>query len=117
MVGELYIAGGELADGYVNDEQKTRESFLPDSIFPQEHARMYRTGDKAVLNGENELILLGRIGQQVKIRGFRVELGELENQISALNEVDECVVLAQAMNEQSSQQLVAYLVFHKGGNT
>ncbi len=109
VVGELYIAGGELADGYVGDAEKTRASFLPNTIDAD--MRMYRTGDQAVLTENQHLILLGRIGQQVKIRGFRIELGEIEKQLSALEGVDECVVLA-----KPNDLLVAYVVFRDGKN-
>src|SRR5690606_18926425 len=94
VAGELYIAGFDLAEAYVTDgkvdQAKTSAAFLQNSIEPN-FGKMYRTGDRAKLCSNNALVLLGRIGQQIKIRGFRVELGEIENKIAALNEIDQCV--------------------------
>ena len=124
VAGELYIGGPDIADGYLNDDEKTRASYLPDLILPLDvdfvrsqsqtmasQKRMYRTGDRAKLCESGDLILLGRIGQQVKIRGFRVELAEIENQISLLAEVEECVVLALENELIQQKVLVAYVVF------
>src|SRR5690606_7650698 len=58
-----------------------------------------------------DLILLGRIGQQIKLRGFRVELGEIENHLSALPEVDECIVLVHEGADGRDKHLLAYVVF------
>jgi amino acid adenylation domain-containing protein len=115
VTGELVIAGSDIADGYVSkgvfDEKLTAESFIHDSVSASS-GLMYRTGDRAKLCQNNDLILLGRIGQQIKIRGFRIELGEIENKISALHEVDECIVLALDNPTSSQATLVAYVVFH-----
>ena len=49
--GELLIEGPLLARGYLNDETKTRDSFVTDPAFIRRHdlgsgRRMYRTGGK-----------------------------------------------------------------------
>lgn len=114
VAGELYIGGSDIADGYLHDPEKTRASYLPDLVLNNDAVdtgKMYRSGDRAKLCESGELILLGRIGQQVKIRGFRVELGEIENQIALLPEIEECAVLAVENEETKQKSLVAYVVF------
>lgn len=83
MVGELYIAGAQMALGYWNRSDLTTEKFI-DNPFKtcEENARMYRTGDLARWNESGELEYVGRIDNQVKLRGFRIELGEIENAIA-----------------------------------
>lgn len=75
QVGELAIAGTQLAEGYINRPEQTSSAFLEDPIF----GRIYRTGDKARLLPDGNLECLGRISAgQVKLRGQRIELGEIE---------------------------------------
>ena len=74
-VGELAIGGHQLADGYLNNPEKTSLAFMTDARY----GRYYRTGDKARLLPSGNLEYLGRINSgQVKLRGQRVELGEID---------------------------------------
>lgn len=81
-VGEIWIEGSLLADGYLNDEQKTNKSFITDPSWARsvglQGRRFYRTGDLARQTPTGDLIHLGRRDTQVKIRGQRVEIGEIE---------------------------------------
>ncbi|MCR5650212.1 MAG: amino acid adenylation domain-containing protein [Lachnospiraceae bacterium] len=77
FVGELCLAGGQLAEGYWNRPELTAKSFVECSFLPGE--KMYRTGDLARYNDDGLLEYCGRIDFQVKLRGFRIELGEIEN--------------------------------------
>lgn len=74
MVGELALAGEQLADGYWKLAEKTASVFVEGPV-----GRMYRTGDLARYNADGELEFLGRIDFQVKLRGFRIEIGEVEH--------------------------------------
>lgn len=98
-VGEMHIGGDCLARGYLNRPELTAERF-PDNPFapPRERecgdkARFYRTGDLARWRGDGNIEYLGRNDDQVKVRGFRVELGEVEEKISAHPAVTQCTVL------------------------
>lgn len=74
-VGELAIAGTQLADGYINRPEQTSSAFIEDPLY----GRIYRTGDKARLLPDRNLECLGRISAgQIKLRGQRIELGEIE---------------------------------------
>ncbi|MEU8814711.1 amino acid adenylation domain-containing protein [Actinoplanes sp. NPDC048796] len=80
-VGELFIAGPQLARGYLNAPAATAAAFLPDPWGPP-GSRMYRTGDRARLTPDDLLAVLGRRDAQVKVRGFRIELGEVEQALT-----------------------------------
>ncbi|MEO1625726.1 MAG: amino acid adenylation domain-containing protein, partial [Bacteroidota bacterium] len=79
-VGEMYVAGHGVAQGYLNRPELDRERFLPDVYLAR--GRMYRTGDKARWLPNGELEFIGRVDRQVKIRGYRIELDEIENAIA-----------------------------------
>ncbi|THZ03822.1 nonribosomal peptide synthase 11 [Aureobasidium pullulans] len=86
-VGELFLEGPLVGNGYLNNETKTKASFLQDPPWlPEQIAqqgsrrkgRFYRTGDLVSCDHQGILRYLGRIDTQVKIRGQRVELEEIE---------------------------------------
>lgn len=76
-IGEIYLAGVQVAKGYLNLEKQTQESFLPDSIC-RNGERMYKTGDRGYWNEIGEVVCLGRNDRQIKLRGFRLDMNDLE---------------------------------------
>ncbi len=109
-VGELYIYGSRLADGYLNREDLTHERFIPD---PFGEGLMYKTGDLGRFLPDGSIEYIGRSDEQVKIRGYRIELGEIEQTILKHPDVsDTAVTLFE--DDSGRKQLVGYLVLkHK----
>jgi amino acid adenylation domain-containing protein len=92
--GMLFIGGVGLSPGYWEDEEKTRDAFLPDPRDATGSRRIYRTGDLARVDESGIAHFLGRADTQIKSRGYRIELGEIETHLAALSEVSECAVIA-----------------------
>jgi amino acid adenylation domain-containing protein len=112
LPGELYVGGAGVARGYLGRPALSAEKFVPDP-FAGAGARMYRTGDRALWQGDGNLRVLGRTDHQVKVRGYRVELGEIEAELRRLPEVRECLVTVRT-DRPGDPRLVAYVV---GGTT
>ncbi|MBT5230123.1 MAG: amino acid adenylation domain-containing protein, partial [Methylococcales bacterium] len=92
VVGELYIAGAGVSQGYLLDAEKTKAQFLTLSIANQEQTTAYKTGDLVVMQ-EGELVYVGRSDHQIKLRGFRIELGEIESAIKVIPGIKDAIAL------------------------
>lgn len=109
-IGELYLAGSQLARGYLGRVAVTAERFVADPFAAGE--RMYRTGDRARWLPGHGYDYLGRADQQIKVRGYRVELGEVEASLGALPGV--AAAAATIRKSGDSTRLVGYLVPEAG---
>ena len=107
-VGELCLGGHGLARGYWQRSDLTAHAFPTHPEF----GRMYRTGDRARLTSDGDILCLGRGDSQVKIRGYRVELEEIEARLAAMPGIRSAASRLQATGGR--QSLVAFVVPEPG---
>lgn len=105
-IGELCIAGGTLARGYLGRPALTAERFIANPEGAG--GRLYRTGDLCRERAGGIVEYLGRLDQQVKLRGHRIELGEVEAALRRCANVREAVV--EPRGDGELRQLVGYVV-------
>jgi amino acid adenylation domain-containing protein/non-ribosomal peptide synthase protein (TIGR01720 family) len=107
QAGELYIAGVQVARGYLGQAALTAERFVPDP-FVGVAERMYRTGDRARWRPDGVLEFVGRTDRQMKLHGHRIEPGELEALLRVHPTVEEAAVISRR-HPSGEPRLVAYV--------
>ena len=90
--GEMLVASGALADGYLNDPVRTAAAFQVIDIDGVP-TRVLHTGDWARYDENGNLVFLSRNDAQIKYKGYRIELGEIEAALNALSYIGLACVL------------------------
>ena len=103
VTGELCIAGVNVGQGYLNNEELTNEKFIPN---PFGEGKLYKTGDLAYWRNDGNICYVGRNDFQVKINGQRIEVDEINRQIERNENINQAVTVADSRNTQ----LYSYIV-------
>ncbi|HCE3226384.1 TPA: amino acid adenylation domain-containing protein [Vibrio parahaemolyticus] len=111
VVGELWIGGVGVAQGYWNDPERTAAQFVEDhDSITGLHQRWYRTGDMGCYWPDGTLEFLGRQDTQVKVGGYRIELGDIDAALNRIDGVRHGVSLALSTQGGKDRQLEAFVV-------
>lgn len=113
-IGDLYIAGDGLAQGYLHQPEQTADKFIANPFADDQESKLYETGDRARLSSEHGLLYEGRSDFQVKLRGFRIELGEIETALSKSPAIASAVAIVR-LDTPDNPMLVAYVIPAKSG--
>ncbi|RXJ69821.1 hypothetical protein CS022_23675 [Veronia nyctiphanis] len=104
-LGDIYIGGEGLADGYWADKARTDAQFI---THPVSGERLYRTGDMGRMHPQGYMVFEGRTDSQVKVRGHRIELGEISSVIETLPQVQQAVT--QVLGTGNQARLASFIV-------
>ncbi|NVI97307.1 amino acid adenylation domain-containing protein [Myxococcus sp. AM009] len=115
VVGEIYIGGEGVTNGYLNRPELTERRFVPDPFREGRDAKLYRTGDLGRYLPDGRLECLGRNDNQVKLRGYRIELGEIEDTLTNHPRLRQAAVIVRE-DHPGDRRLVGYYVDERGGS-
>ena len=82
--GEIAARGANLMSGYWGDAEATREALRGDRLW---------TGDLATVDDEGFIYITGRRSDLIKTGAYRVHPREIEDAITSMEGVHECVVV------------------------
>jgi len=112
-VGELYVYGPTVMQGYLGDPERTAERLVPNPLGNGGSQLVYRTGDLVQELDDGNFRFLGRRDSQIKSRGYRIELGDVEAALHAHPGVLECAVVA-VPDEFITNRLKAFVTLQNG---
>lgn len=86
--GEIAIGGSGLIREYINSPDLYNKRFihLNDEL-------VYLTGDRAIINEQNQFVFLGRIDNQIKHNGYRIELDEIEATLNKYHSIQQGIII------------------------
>ncbi|HYF98111.1 MAG TPA: condensation domain-containing protein, partial [Coxiellaceae bacterium] len=105
-LGELYLAGESVAQGYLNQSELTNERFIANTIS-KKYKYLYRTGDLTRLLADGNIDYLGRMDEQIKINGYRIEPNEIASILSEHPKIEQASILF--INEEETVLAVYYV--------
>ncbi|MCB1228832.1 MAG: AMP-binding protein [Verrucomicrobiae bacterium] len=111
-IGELVITGPQVTAGYLDDVQRSSQSFVQTQISS---FQSYRTGDLASEDTEGYFHFHGRIDSQIQLRGHRVEILEVECALKdAVESAHNIVVLPEFGEDGLASDLIAVFETSEG---
>ena len=90
--GEIVFKGPQISKGYLNDPDKTKNSFVKFD-WDETDETWYKSGDIGFYNVEDNLECIGRKDSQIKLGGRRIEIGEIEATLARYSEAVGSVVV------------------------
>lgn len=101
-VGELYLRGDNVFQGYHNNPTATEDSLSADGWF--------RTGDVGYQDAKGNFYITDRVKELIKYKGFQVAPAELEGILVDNEVVDDVAVIGVESEAHGSEVPVAFVV-------
>jgi amino acid adenylation domain-containing protein len=125
-LGELLVEGYSIAQGYLDQPEKTAATFIERPSWAaefgagEEGRRWYKTGDLVQYQANGDLFLFGRKDAQLKVNGQRVEAAEIEHHVlKALHDEIAQVVVDRIspVDQPDDAKLVAFVTLLERGDS
>lgn len=106
-IGEIYIKTPFWSEGYLFNEELNDQVFVQNPLIKDRKDLVYKTGDLGRYLKSGNLEIRGRLDHQVKVNGIRVELGEIEQSLMKIQEIEQALVIHHT-NSRGDVELIAY---------
>ena len=103
-IGELYLEGPAVSQGYFNDKKRTKEKF-----YNRNGLKGYKTGDLVKENKRKFLKIIGRVDNQIKFLGHRIELEEIEKVFIKKLKIKNCVASLKLKKQYPYKKIIITL--------
>jgi amino acid adenylation domain-containing protein len=103
--GEICIRSEYLALGYWKQEELTNKDFTKND----DGTRTFHSSDLGHKLSDGCVVHVGRSDSMIKLRGYRIDLGEIENTLMDLKQVQEVAVMLKE-NPFGTKHIIAYYV-------
>lgn len=107
-LGELYLGGSQVMEGYIGDLEKSRKILIDNPFNPNDKYKLYKTGDYVFIK-DNILQFKGRKDDLIKLRGNRVSLYEIQEQLVSIKEILDAVVFVNK-DDEYLDSLIAIII-------
>lgn len=114
--GEIYIRSQYLTMGYFQRLEETNRRFIQNPLHHDYPDPVYRTGDLGHYLADGAIEFEGRVDTLVKLRGVRVELGDIESVLRQQEDIKNCAVVVQTVQERSKLVAKVREARGKGGH-
>ena len=102
---EIILKGKSVFQGYLD--------LKSNNFYKEKNINCYKTKDIGYIEN-NLLYCKGRMDNQIKYQGYRIELGDIENNLLKIKEINETVVIAKYKENTNIVKLIkAYVVLNK----
>lgn len=92
-IGEMYLVGSQVSDGYWKNPEQTAVRYYNLPLNNKAPLHAYSTGDLAIEVHGLGFVFRGRIDDQIKLHGVRIELGAIEAAVRRVSESQQAAAI------------------------
>lgn len=102
-IGELYVSGAGLAQGYHNDQVANDEKFVMIN-----NTRYFITGDYVQKTSNDNYMFIGRKDNQIKVNGQRVNFSEIDYALQKLIGIKDSITTFVEM--ENKKRIISFII-------